>query len=90
MAIEPALVDAVLDEVAGWRMRRADRIEAPYLQLVMERVWEEERGRLARLRAETLRRLGGAEAIVSAHLERALGALPPREAEIATSALSSS
>ena len=39
------------------------------------------------LRAETLRRLGGAEAIVSAHLERALAALPPREAEIATSAL---
>jgi WD40 repeat protein len=84
MEIEPALVDAVLDEVASV----PGRIEAPYLQLVLERVWAEERDAGSQLlRVGTLRRLGGAHAIVSAHLERALASLPPREAAIATSAL---
>jgi WD40 repeat protein len=84
MEIEPALIDDVVREVQS----QPGRIEAPYLQLVLERVWEaEHESRSSVLRAATLRRLGGAEAIVSAHLERALGALPPREAEIATSAL---
>jgi WD40 repeat protein len=35
------------------------------------------------LRVATLRELGGAESIVRAHLERALGALPPAEQDIA-------
>ncbi|MDX6472100.1 MAG: hypothetical protein QOK22_916 [Gaiellaceae bacterium] len=84
MGIETALVDAVLDEVASV----PGRIEAPYLQLVLQRVWAEERDAGSQLlRAETLRRLGGAHAIVSAHLERALEALPPRDAAIAVSAL---
>ena len=91
MGIETALVDAVLDEVAAPDQTGspgAGRIEAPYLQLIMERVWEEERAAGSSvLRAETLRRLGGARAIVSTHLERALVALPPRDAAIATSAL---
>jgi hypothetical protein len=82
--IESGLVDAVLSQVEA----APGRIEAPYLQLVMERVWEEEREAGSRvLREATLNRLAGAEAIVSAHLERALGGLPTREAEIATSAL---
>jgi WD40 repeat protein len=84
MGIETALVDAVLAEVGS----EPGRIEAPYLQLVLERVWGEERDAGSQLlRAETLQRLGGARAIVSAHLERALESLPPREASIATSAL---
>jgi hypothetical protein len=84
MAIETALVAEVLQQVES----SPGIIEAPYLQLVMERVWEAEQDAGSQLlRAETLSSLGGAEAIVSAHLERALGALPPREAEIATSAL---
>ena len=84
MEIEPALVDDIVREVQS----QPGRIEAPYLQLVLERVWEaEQQSDSSVMRAETLRRLGGAEAIVSAHLERALAALPPREAEIATSAL---
>ncbi|HET6945896.1 MAG TPA: hypothetical protein VFI01_11135, partial [Gaiellaceae bacterium] len=84
MAIETALVAEVLQQVES----SPGVIEAPYLQLVMERVWEAEQDAGSQLlRAETLSSLGGAEAIVSAHLERALGALPPREAEIATSAL---
>ena len=53
---EPALVEAVLDQVAAGRIRAGlggsgqlewdggdERIEAPYLQLVMERLWEVER-----------------------------------------------
>jgi hypothetical protein len=91
VGIETELVDAVLREVAAPEpsgVQGAGRIEAPYLQLIMERVWEEERAAgSAVLRAETLRRLGGARAIVSSHLERALGALPPADAAIATSAL---
>src|SRR5437773_10043267 len=91
MGIETALIDAVLEEVAAPEQAGAPgarRVEAPYLQLIMERVWDEERAAGSSvLRADTLHRLGGARAIVSTHLERALVALPPREAAIATSAL---
>jgi len=72
--IEPELVDDVLAQsaVAG----DAARVEAPYLQLVMERVWNEEHDRGSRmLRASTLAALGGAGAIVRDHLDRALNAL---------------
>ncbi len=66
----------------------AGRIEAPYLQLVMERVWEEEHAAGSSfLRLATLERLGGARAIVSMHLERTLGTLTPHDAAIAASAL---
>jgi WD40 repeat protein len=92
MGIETQLVDAVIADVGtapgATESRGSPRIEAPYLQLVMERIWEEERDDgSSMLRRSTLERLGGARAIVGAHLERALGALPPREAAIATSAL---
>ena len=95
--IEPALVGAVLDQVATGRIRGGlggagqvegaggeARIEAPYLQLVMERLWEVEReDGSATLRAATLDRLGGAARIVADHLERALAALPAGRQEIA-------
>jgi WD40 repeat protein len=91
--IEPELVTAVLDEVAAGRVefgvagrgvvaRRADdgRIEAPYLQLVLARLWDVEAERGSQeLKLSTLRELGGAERIVEDHLERAMGALSPRE-----------
>ena len=49
------------------------RIEAPYLQLVMQRLWEEERAAgSSELRVETLDRLGGAQHIVEEHLEGAM------------------
>ena len=83
---EDELVEAVLDEVATGRIeqhltgrglvdegRRERRVEAPYLQLVLERLWEVERETGSdRLRADTLTALGGAERIVEEHLERAL------------------
>ena len=56
------------------------RIETPFLQLVMTRLWEEEmRAGSHELRLETLNRLGGAERIVRTHLDNTLGALPSRE-----------
>ena len=92
VGIEAVLISAVLDEVAaapaGNGSSAAGLIEAPYLQLVMERVWEEEQAAGSRLlRLDTLERLGGARAIVSAHLQRTLGALSPHDAAIAASAL---
>src|SRR5918993_5730119 len=83
---EDDLVKTVLDEVATGRIeqhlsgrglveegKRERRVEAPYLQLVLERLWAIERERGSeRLRAATLAELGGAERIVEEHLERAL------------------
>jgi WD40 repeat protein len=91
--VEPALVDDVLDEVTAGRVELSvagrgvpaggteeGRIEAPYLQLVLARLWEIESERGSRtLRRATLRELGGAERIVEDHLERAMAALSPRE-----------
>jgi WD40 repeat protein len=91
--IEPELQAAVLDEVTVGRLELGtagrgvsattgdqDRIEAPYLQLVLARLWEVELGRGSRtLRLSTLRELGGAAHIVEAHLERAMAELTPRE-----------
>jgi hypothetical protein len=93
--VEPELVDAVLDQVAAGEVdvgrsgrggveKDKDRIEAPYLQLVLERLWQVERERGSPvLRLATLRELGGAESIVRAHLERALGGLQPAEQDVA-------
>ncbi len=93
VAIEPELVDEVLDEVTVGRVELSvagrglaagegdeNRIEAPFLQLVLARLWdmEAERGSQT-LRRATLRELGGAERIVENHLEHAMAELSPRE-----------
>jgi WD40 repeat protein len=98
--IEEGLVDAVLDEVAAGRIDRGlsargaaalsedhgDRIETPYLQLVLQRVWEVEHERGSSvLRLATFRDLGGAQRIVEDHLERALRALTPAQQDAAAS-----
>jgi WD40 repeat protein len=97
VSIEPALPDALLDEVAAGKVdlgsggigelpkqQRDSQIEAPYLQLVLERLWEEERAQAsAVLRLSTLHELGGSEAIVRAHLERALDSLNPAQRDLA-------
>jgi WD40 repeat protein len=89
VSAEPALVEAVLDQVETGRVDQgmgrggvtaSGRIETPYLQLVMQRLWEEERAEgSSTLRLATLERLGGAERIVAEHLERALGTLSSDE-----------
>ena len=86
---EDELVEAVLDEVAAGSIqqhlsgrglvdegRSERRVEAPFLQLVLERLWEveRERGSLT-LKAATLTELGGAGRIVEEHLGHALAGL---------------
>jgi WD40 repeat protein len=91
VSAEPELVETVLDQVETGRVDQGmgrggvtdageGRIETPYLQLVMQRLWEEERAEgSTTLRLSTLERLGGAERIVAEHLERALGTLTSDE-----------
>jgi WD40 repeat protein len=95
--VDTVLVAAVLDEVAAGRVELGavgrgvvnapldeDRIEAPYLQLVMSRLWEVEADRDSRLlRRETLAELGGATQIVEDHLEHAMADLSPRQKDAA-------
>ncbi len=97
IAIEPELVERVLDEVGAGQIEPAlgglgavegddvgTRIEAPYLQLVLQRVWEEERSaRSDTLRLETFERLGGAQHIVEEHLEGAMAELSTEEKDVA-------
>ena len=95
--IEPELVDAVLQEVTAGRValgasglgglgERAGEagLEAPYLQLVLERLWEVETSRGSRrLRLDTLRELGGAARVVEDHLQRAMAELSSDEQDAA-------
>ncbi|MEK6276084.1 MAG: AAA family ATPase [Actinomycetota bacterium] len=97
IVVEPALIESVLDQTAAGKVDLGDagrglaagetdegRIEAPYLQLVLERIWEEERAEgSSRLRAKTLARLGGAESIVRTHLHRAVEELSADEKDVA-------
>jgi WD40 repeat protein len=80
--VEPELVDDVLAQSSA--AGDAGRVEAPYLQLVMERIWNEEHEHGSRvLRPSTLAELGGAAAIVRDHLDRALGVLDADEQDAA-------
>ena len=90
---EPELVEAVLDEVAAGKIDvgrtgrgvvlargRRRRVEAPFLQLVLQRLWDVARaGGKTTLTLASLRGLGGSERIVEDHLERALAALTPAQ-----------
>jgi WD40 repeat protein len=96
-SIEPELVEALLEQTTRGRVDLGQRgrgvvrrpgtrvlIEAPYLQLVLLRLWEEERSHGSNvLRLETLDRLGGANEVVRTHLERALAELDPQEKDVA-------
>jgi WD40 repeat protein len=101
VSVEPELVEAVLDQVATGKLALApagrgmvgdgdddadSRVETPFLQLVMERLWGAERdaGSLT-LRRSTLDELGGAERIVRTHLDRALASLTPAQRDLASS-----
>jgi hypothetical protein len=61
------------------------RVETPFLQLVMTRLWEEESRVEAppRLRQDTLSRLGGAGKIVRDHLESLMQGLPESSKRVA-------
>ena len=77
---EPELVEAVIADVSV----DGGRVEAPYLQLVVERVWEAEREQGSNvLRRATLSDLGGAAAIVDRQFRGALEALAPDDQDVA-------
>lgn len=98
VGIEDALVDAVLRDVQTENVQfeetgsgtldvpsNADaRIETPYLQLVMTRLWERERAEGSRtLRWTTLQSEGGAAEIVRTHLDRVMQQFTPQEQDVA-------
>jgi WD40 repeat protein len=97
ISIEPELVEAVLDQVktgevvvgeAGRGVIKGQvseaQIETPYLQLVMNRLWEEDVSASSyTLRLKTLETLGGAQQIVRTHLDAAMSALPANEQDVA-------
>ena len=76
---EEALVEAVLDEAST-----ETGVEAAYLQLVLERLWERERDACSHeLQLSTLRAIGGARAVVREHVHGALEQLTAAEQEAA-------
>jgi WD40 repeat protein len=76
---EDTLVEAVLDEAST-----DGGVEAPYLQLVLERLWERERDAGSHeLRLATFQEIGGARAVVREHVQGALDRLPLAEQEAA-------
>ena len=96
VGIETELVAAVVDQVATGEVTletvgagslgngATDAVEAPYLQLVMTRIWAEEMAEGSRrLRLSTLEGLGGAQKIVRSHLDATLGALPTDDQDVA-------
>ncbi len=97
VTIEPALVEAVLDQVKTGQVLLGEagrgtvagedtraQIETPFLQLVMTRLWNEEVSLGSQvLRLKTLETLGGAESIVRTHLDAVISGLTPSEQEVA-------
>ena len=100
MSIENALVEQLIEDIQVEKLvigqggrgvvekaepTEADiRIEAPFLQLALTRLWNEERSLGSQvMRLETLDALGGAGRIVRTHMDAAMNALSPEEQEIA-------
>ncbi len=97
VSLQDDLVEAVLDQVRAFGNEAdvpgqvaavngggRDRIATPLLQLVMERVWDQERTEGSReLRLATLQKLRGVRMIVDAHLGKALSSLSSDERQTA-------
>ncbi|HEX8173803.1 MAG TPA: WD40 repeat domain-containing protein [Pyrinomonadaceae bacterium] len=98
--IEDALVQTLLSEIQAGRVtlgaaggqantqgraeKGAERIETPFLQMVLTRLWYEERNEDSRvMRLETLNRLGGAERIIRTHLDKVMEKLSDSERDVA-------
>jgi FHA domain len=91
--IESALVPKLLADVsphtraslvgAAAVVEGADAVDAPLLQLVLERLWEAEDGDGSpRLTLATYERLGAAEGIVGNHFDAILDGLAPKQREL--------
>ena len=99
MTIENDLVEAVLEQVRIDRISMSEggrgqassqsseiKIETPFLQMVLTRLWDEEINAPERaLRRSTLARLGEAEGIVRTHLNKIIEKLDEHEQDIAAS-----
>jgi hypothetical protein len=100
VSIEDALVEELIEEIQveklmigqGGRgvVEKSDateadvQIEAPFLQLALTRLWNEERAQASQiLRLETLHAQGGAGRIIRTHMDSAMNALSPEEQEVA-------
>jgi hypothetical protein len=97
MNIDDGLVEAVVQQVQTGHVTIGERgqgkvavshervrVETPYLQLVMTRLWQEERAaNVNTLRLATLERLGGSEKIVRTHLDAMMTRLTGEEQRIA-------
>ncbi|MGB3757491.1 MAG: hypothetical protein WBA07_14125 [Rivularia sp. (in: cyanobacteria)] len=98
--VEPELIEEVLTQIAKnqdvlrndngrgvvdkFRKKSQSRIEAPYLQLVMTTLWEEETKLASNcLRLETLGKLGGVTKIFKEHLYQAMHSLSESERDTA-------
>ena len=99
VSIEDELVETVITQVqtgsvalgrsgAGQLAESvATRVETPYLQLVMTRLWDaERRANSSVLRRATFERLGGAQQIVRTHLDTTMARLAGSERDIAARA----
>ena len=101
--IDDDCVEAVLAQVASGRVVLGERgrgtamreetplaeqrFETPYLQLVMQRLWDEEqRAGRHTIRRSTLDSLGGADRIVRTHLDSAMNGLRRKDRAVAASA----
>jgi len=99
ITIEDALVDELVDQVRAGRVSIGQegqgklrgelekfqhiRIETPFLQMVLTRLWDEEiKVNSRKLRLSTFERLGGAEQIVRTHLDNVITKLSDDEREI--------
>jgi len=97
MMLDPDLIDPLLDQVrtghlvmssegpaARAAVQGRQSIEAPFLQLVLTRLWEHERASGSSvLRRSTLDELGGAQQIVQNHLHSVMEQLSPEYREVA-------
>jgi tetratricopeptide (TPR) repeat protein len=82
--IEAALVDEILREVTPHEknpLEPEDRVEAPYLQLILTRLWFADKAR-SEMKLDTFRRIGGAGDIVLSHLTTVLRQLSRRDRSI--------
>jgi hypothetical protein len=98
VTVEPELIREVSKQVQTHRVHggqtghgvaetgseREDAIEAPYLQLVLTRIWDEEGRRASKeLRLSTLQELGGVDSIVETHLDQTMRVLSYNERNVA-------
>jgi WD40 repeat protein len=94
--IEPGLSTAILDDLAALDraaplaggVRAAARVELPFLQVVLERIWLTEcRSRSPLVRGATFTGAGGARGIVRERVEESLNTLDAAEQRIVASVL---